>query len=147
MMKEPMTSTFAHPAVTATRPARDPFKDMETSGLPFLIHVKIIALTVATAGATVVVAKICDNCIVSVAAAPLNPYQPNQRMNTPRAPIKILCPRIGLAFPFLSYLPIRGPSIAAPMKAVIPPTIWMHADPAKSVNPISVSHGVAPQTQ
>ena len=28
MMKEPMTSTFAHPAVTATRPARDPFKDM-----------------------------------------------------------------------------------------------------------------------
>ena len=43
---------------------------------------------------------------MSVAAAPLNPYQPNQRMNTPRAPIKILCPRIGLAFPFLSYLPL-----------------------------------------
>ena len=30
------------------------------------------------------------------------------------------------------------------MKAVIPPTIWIHAEPAKSVNPKSVNQGVAP---
>ena len=35
----PTASTFAHPAVIATRPAREPFKDMDTSGLPFLIQV------------------------------------------------------------------------------------------------------------
>ena len=92
--KAPIASTFAHPAVIATRPARDPFKDMETSGFPFLIHVYSIAVQVATAGAIVVVAKICDNCMVSVAAAPLKPYHPNQRINTPSAPIRILCPTI-----------------------------------------------------
>ena len=71
----------------------------------------------------VVVAKICESCKVSVAAAPLNPYQPNQRINTPKAPIKMLWPIIGLDLPSLSYLPIRGPNKAAPINAVIPPTI------------------------
>ena len=70
----------------ATRPARDAFKHIETSGLPYLIHVKIIHTTVATAGATVVVRKIEPSVFKSVAAAPLNPYHPNQSMKQPSAP-------------------------------------------------------------
>ena len=49
-------------------------------------HVNIIHETVASAGAIVVVRKIEPNCSTDVAAAPLNPYQPNHRMNTPSAP-------------------------------------------------------------
>ena len=45
---------------------------------------------------------------------PLNPNHPNQRMNTPSAPNVRLWPGIACDFPFLSYFPIRGPTIAAP---------------------------------
>ncbi len=34
MMKAPVTLTASQPAVMATKPARPPFKVMETSGLP-----------------------------------------------------------------------------------------------------------------
>ena len=88
----------------------------------------IIHVTVATAGATVVVRKIEPKSSIVVAAAPLNPYQPNHRINTPSAPSGILCP--GKAFTFitlplasLSNLPIRGPRILAPIRAAIPPTM------------------------
>ena len=90
MIAAPSASTSAQPAVTPTRPASEPLRHIETSGLPFLIHVKIIVVTVATAGATVVVRKICPRKAPSPAAAPLKPYQPNQRMNTPRAPSVML---------------------------------------------------------
>ena len=76
----------------ATRPASEAFKHIETSGFPYLIQVKHMATTVATAGATVVVKKIDPKVGRSVAAAPLNPYQPNHKMNTPKAPIAMLCP-------------------------------------------------------
>ena len=49
-------------------------------------HVNIMQTTVAVAGAIVVVRKIEPSCETDFAAAPLNPYQPNQRMNTPKAP-------------------------------------------------------------
>ena len=39
MIAADVGETVSQPAVIATRPARDPFKDMETSGFPFLIHV------------------------------------------------------------------------------------------------------------
>ena len=88
----------------------------------------IIHVTVATAGAIVVVRKIEPKSSIVVAAAPLNPYQPNHRINTPSAPSGILCP--GKAFTFItlplasfSNLPIRGPRILAPIRAAIPPTM------------------------
>ena len=88
----------------------------------------IIATTVATAGAIVVVTNMEPSSETVVAAAPLNPYQPSQRINTPRQPIGRLCP--GNAFTFstlpslpFTNLPIRGPRIAAPINAQIPPTI------------------------
>ena len=57
-MHEPRASTTSQPAVIATRPAREALRLIETSGLPFLIQVKIIVTQVATAGAQVVVKKI-----------------------------------------------------------------------------------------
>ena len=124
----PAQSVTSQGAVIATRPAREAFRHMEISGLPYLIHVKIIHTTVATAGATVVVRNTLPSVGISVAAAPLNPYQPNHRINTPRAPITRLQPGKALTFvilPSLSFvnLPIRGPSMAAPIRAQIPPTI------------------------
>ena len=124
----PNASVTSQGAVIPTRPASEAFKHIETSGLPYLIHVNIIHVTVATAGATVVVRKIEPKSSIVVAAAPLNPYQPNHRINTPSAPSGILCP--GKAFTFItlplasfSNLPIRGPRILAPIRAEIPPTM------------------------
>src|SRR5699024_6822412 len=69
---------------------------------------------------------------IATVEPPLNPNQQNQRINTPSAMAAILCPGIALAFPFLSYFPIRGPSIAAPGHAMSSPTMCTQVDPAKS---------------
>ena len=114
--------------------------------MPFLIHVNTITTIVETAGAIVVVAKIDARLVFDVAAAPLNPYQPNQRMKQPKAPRVMLCPRIGFGFPFSSNLPILGPNILAPMSAETPPTVWIHAEPAKSMKPFSANQP-PPHTQ
>ena len=71
--------------------------------------------------------------------APLKPNQQNQRMNTPSAAKVRLWPRIALGFPSLPYLPIRGPSILAPIRAHTPPTMWTQVEPAKSWKPSSLS--------
>ena len=55
MIVAPRASVTSQGAVIATRPAREAFKHIETSGLPYLIHVKIMQTTVAIAGAIVVV--------------------------------------------------------------------------------------------
>ena len=69
-----------------TSPASEALSDIETSGAPSLIQVKIMATQVATAGESVVVRNIDARVSESFAAAPLKPYQPNQRMKTPSAP-------------------------------------------------------------
>ena len=61
-------------------------------------------------------------------------------MNTPSAPIGMLCPGKALTFVifpslFFVNLPIRGPNILAPMIAEIPPTMWIAHEPAKSWKP------------
>ena len=56
----------------------------------------------------------------------MNPYHPNQRMNTPRAPMGRLWAGMALEifFPsFTVYLPMRGPRKMAPSRAVMPPAI------------------------
>ena len=83
---EPIASKAAHPAVTPTKPAKQALMHIETSGFLFLIQVKIIVVTVATAGAIVVFKKMVANSLADVAAAPLKPYQPNHKMKAPRAP-------------------------------------------------------------
>ena len=104
----------------------------------------ILKVIIAVAGAIVVVIKIDASCGPVVAAAPLNPYHPNQRMKHPSAPITILCPGNActfVTFPslFLVNLPILAPSYAAPIKAVVPPTIWIAHEPAKSWKPSCAS--------
>ena len=46
-------------AVIATRPAKEAFRHMDTSGFPFFRQVNIMQTKVATAGASVVLPKIC----------------------------------------------------------------------------------------
>ena len=55
MMIEPKASVTSQGAVIATRPASDALRHIETSGLPYFTHVKIMHVTVASAGAIVVV--------------------------------------------------------------------------------------------
>ena len=108
---------------------------METSGFLFLTQVKIIVVQVATAGAIVVVRKIDESSEGVVAASPLKPYQPSQRMNTPSAPRGIEWPGMARTFVTLpvssvSYFPMRGPRITAPISAATPPTMWIAQEPA-----------------
>ena len=75
----------------ATSPAREPLSDIETSGLPYLIHVNTIVTTVAIAAAMFVVTKILPALIIASPSMetvehPLKPNQQNQRMKHPRAP-------------------------------------------------------------
>lgn len=139
MTAAPRASTVAQVAVMATRPARDALRHMDTSGFPLRAQVKIMHITVATAGAMVVLPRICAIWVTSAAAAPLKPYQPNHRMNTPRAPRVREWPGMAFTRTFpscsLVYFPMRAPSMAAPIKAVMPPTVWMTVDPAKSTKP------------
>ena len=111
----------------ATKPARDAFRHIPTSGFPSFIHVKIIQANVAAAAAIVVVRNTEPKLSTVVVAAPLNPYQPNQRINTPKAPSVNECPGIAFDFVFpsfvLLYFPIRGPTIIAPIRAAVPPII------------------------
>ena len=107
--------------------------------------VTMAAMAAATA-AKVVVEKIAATSATVPPAAPLKPYQPNQRMNTPRAPSVMLWPGMALDLPLASYLPMRAPRNAAPMKAMMPPTMWITAEPAQSRKPSSESQP-PPQTQ
>lgn len=64
----------------ATRPAREAFKHIETSGLPYFTQVRIMVTTVAMAGAMVVVTKNgtelfnggCSSTVETVPAEPQN---------------------------------------------------------------------------
>ena len=127
-MIAPNASVTSQGAVIATRPASEALRHIDTSGLPYLTHVKIIHTTVAIDGAIVVVTNTDASCSFVVQAAPLNPYHPSQRMNTPSAPITMLWPGNAftlVTFPFSSFsnLPIRAPTIFAPTRAEIPPTM------------------------
>ena len=53
---------------------------------------------------------------------PLNPNQPNHRINTPAAARGKLCPGIANGFPSLSKRPIRAPNKKIATKAAHPPT-------------------------
>ena len=86
IINAPIVSTEAQPAVIPTKPASDAFKHIPTSGFPSLIQVNNIQTTVAVAGAIVVFIKIDAKLSTLVAAAPLNPYHPNQSMKQPSAP-------------------------------------------------------------
>ena len=57
-------------------------------------------------------------------------------------------PGIARGLPSLPYLPMRGPSMAAPMSAAQPPTLCTTVEPAKSWNGVSSCDSQPPpQTQ
>ena len=70
--------------------------------------------------------------VIDTVEPPLKPNQQNQRIKQPKAPSGMECPGIAFDFPFLSYLPIRGPRMMAPIRAATPPTICTAQEPAKS---------------
>ena len=84
MKNAPVAETLLQPAVTATSPAKDPLSVIDTSGFLYFIQVIIITPTVDVAAAIVVVVNIFAALFTEVAAAPLNPYHANQRINTPK---------------------------------------------------------------
>ena len=86
----------------------------------------------ATAERFVVIAISPMDVDAAVVDPALNPNQQNHSINTPSAPITILCPGIAFAFPSELYFQIRGPTILAPTSAQTPPTICTAVDPAKS---------------
>ena len=138
MIAAPNGLTASHPAVIPTRPARDALNVMETSGFPYFTQVKIMVVSVASAAARFVLKNtrpaltISSSLSMPTVEAPLNPNQQNHRINTPRAAMDRLCPGIARGFPSFPYLPMRGPSIFAPIRAHTPPTICTAVDPAKS---------------
>ena len=140
----PIGLTASHPAVIATNPAREPFKDIDTSGLPYFIHVNAIVTQVAIAAAKFVFtntfpARAMLSPSIETVEAPLKPNQQNHKIKHPNAPNVKECPGIAFGLPSLPYLPIRGPNIAAPTRAATPPVICTAVEPAKSWNPISES--------
>ena len=87
--------TFAQPAVIPTKPAKAPFKVMPTFGLPEIIDVYIAVIEPAEADKVVVTAIAARSTSTAAKADPtLNPYHPNQRINTPSAPATIELPGI-----------------------------------------------------
>ena len=126
--------TKAHGAVMATRPASMPFAIIPGSGLPVRIMIQNMAMTDPKAPAMAVFVATTANC-TSVAAsveAALKPNQPNSRMNVPSMAMGMWWPGMALGVPSRSYLPIRGPSTMAPVKAATPPMACTTPDPAKS---------------
>ena len=126
MQKAPHGSIWSQPAVIATRPAKGAFNIMETLGFLYLIQVINRTVIVEAAAAILEDRNTLDAVtIVSESATmveqALNANQPNHRTNVPIPANVRECAGISLDFLFLSYLPIRGPRIAAPTRAMIPP--------------------------
>mgnify|MGYP003300191391 CR=1 FL=1 len=101
-----------------------------------------IAVIDAAAAESVVVAAIAARFTSTAARADptLNPYQPNHKINTPKAPATIELPGSGSGEPLSSYFTILGQTIITHARAANPPTMWTTPDPAKSINPKSPSH-------
>src|SRR5918998_4859147 len=105
-------STYPQGAVIATRPAIAPLPAMPTSSD------LVLSQTIASAPTTPAAAASCVLSATSAKATPsvvkvepaLNPYQPTQRMTTPRPTSGIECPGIARGRPSLPYLPERDPS-------------------------------------
>ena len=70
---------------------------------------------------------------------PLKPNQPNHNISVPSTASGKLDP---VNFPLFAseYLPILGPKIKIPDKAIQPPTEWTIVLPAKSTNHNAASH-------
>src|SRR6266545_3839032 len=127
---------------------KEPLRIIERSGLPKNFQAIMDAATAPPAAAVFVVTAIRPIAFQSAAMVlpGLNPNQPNQRTKVPIVAAVMLCPGIGMTCPSLPYLPMRGPSIAAPTNAAQPPMEWTCVEQAKSNSP-SFASQPPPQIQ
>src|ERR687891_1603979 len=126
--------TVPQGAVIATRPASRPLAVIETSGLLVRSHMTPPATTAPAQAATRVrVATIITNSSAASSEPGLNPNQPMNRMSAPSTTSGMLWPGMARALPSDPYLPMRGPSMMAPMSAAQPPVPWTTVEPAKSL--------------
>ena len=110
-----------------------PFAVIATSGFPAFSQMVIMAVMAPAAPARVVVTAMPPMAPSAASSEPgLNPYQPTSRMNVPSTAKGMLWPGIPRGLPCSSYLPIRAPSVAAPMRAATPPVMCTMLEPAKS---------------
>ena len=134
------------PAVIATSPAMAPFRQANRSVRPKTGRAQNRAMSAPAAAARLV---LTSTWLMATASSglprascepPLNPNQPSQRMKTPRVTTSTLDGGVGLTEPSLRYLPSRGPTTIRPARAAHPPVLCTMVDPAKSLNPIWLSH-------
>ncbi len=148
-MSELPTLTKAQGAVIATRPARQPLRVMERSGLPRIHQATSVALKVAAAAAVLVVMAIRAMAFQSAAMVlpGLNPNQPNHR--TKRADRRrghvVARDRSSRDRPCRTC-PSADRARGCPARAAHPPTECTTVEPAKSNMP-SFASQPPPQIQ
>ena len=139
-MAAPIGDTRSQPAVMPTRPASTPLSVSERDGFLYLNQATSNENIPPAQAARLVVRKTWEIAVrlpspdAANCEPGLKPNQPNQRMKTPRLASARLCPGMARDFLSLSYFPIRGPRMAAPTRAIQPPTECTTVDPAKSWN-------------
>ncbi|MCY1236559.1 hypothetical protein D9M72_492170 [compost metagenome] len=120
---------LAQDGVIATRPATTPEAAPREVGCPWRIFSVTSQLSMAAAGATSVLIQIRPACSAVVAAPPLKPNQPNQRMAAPSMMKGMLCGRWLGSLP----KPWRLPTMTARTSAATPELISTTVPPAKSM--------------
>src|SRR4030042_1624480 len=150
--KLPMTTALnglmmATPPVQETKPERTPLRVMPTSGFPRRNQVKAMVHRAPLAPARIELTAIRAMLgLVAERVLPvLNPNQPNQRINTPRATKGILCPEMILTDPSRLRRSRRGPNTSTPASDTQPPTDCTTVEPEKSIIPLRPSQP-PPQT-
>src|SRR5690606_18899497 len=119
-----------------TSPANAPLSAIVRSALPNRIranaraamsppHAAALVLTNTTA--TSLAALIESNDKVD---PPLNPNQPNHRINVPKVAIGRFAPGMALIAPFGPYFPFRGPNTRTPASAAAAPAMCTIPEPA-----------------
>ncbi|PKI41381.1 hypothetical protein CRG98_038267 [Punica granatum] len=122
-------STTEHPDVMAANPPRRPLQTSVTVQWPTRSRLLNRVVSAAVQPAMLYAFRMVRN------EPGLNPYHPNHNRKDPRTTRDALCPRRTTERPARSNRPIRGPSIKAPQRPAIPPTIWTTPEPAKSMAP------------
>mmetsp|Transcript_20463 Transcript_20463/g.64336 ORF Transcript_20463/g.64336 Transcript_20463/m.64336 type:complete len:263 (+) Transcript_20463:176-964(+) len=140
-------STLPQPAVMETRPARMPLQRPPMSYRRNIAYRRPKTTRPPTDAASVVfmatwaaIKPFSMVCIANVEPQ-LKPYQPNQRMKVPRMMRGWLCGSKASGHSVMRSFavvptgkrPMRGPAMAEPTSAAIPPVRWTTPLPAKSM--------------
>ena len=129
-------------AVIDTKPPIAPFNAIVRSDLPNITLDSNNAPMTPPAAAKLVFTNTIDTAFASAtleiinSEPPLNPNQPNHKINVPRVASGRLAPGIAFTLPSV-YLPFLEPRTSTPAKAATAPHKCTTPDPAKSEKPAS----------